>query len=64
MIDCTCLSAGPAFGESEHPRVPIRAGVALLLVSGKPGTLLCRAPLRTGYVEFHITGCMSRERLC
>ena len=23
-----------------------------------------RPALRTGYVEFHITGCMSRERLC
>jgi excisionase family DNA binding protein len=39
---CSCSDAAAA------PRV--------VQLSGKPGTLLCRAPLRTGYVEFHITG--------
>ncbi len=32
--------------------------------SGRPSASRRWAPLRTGYVEFHITGCMSRERLC
>ena len=34
------------------------------LSPGTPGALLRPAPLRTGYVQFHITGCMSRARLC
>src|ERR1019366_5484912 len=32
--------------------------------SGRPGASLRPAPLRTGYVEFNINGCMSLARLC
>ena len=31
---------------------------------GRPGALLRPAPLRTGYVDLYITGCMSGGRLC
>ena len=33
-------------------------------LSGSPGALLRRGPLRTRYVKFHVTGCMSRAWLC
>lgn len=33
-------------------------------MSGSPDPLLGPGPLRTGYVEFHVSSCMSRRRLC
>ena len=34
------------------------------VLSGSPGALLRRGPLRTGYVKINITGCMSSRWLC
>jgi hypothetical protein len=42
----------------------VAAGARDLRWSDRPGASRRRALLRTGYVEFHVTGCMSRERLC
>ena len=47
---------------SPAPHTPARrARRAAAAVPGSRGGLPAPAPLRTRYVEFHVTGCMSRD---
>ena len=45
-------------------RMACRVMIPKKISSGSPGALLRRGPLRTVYVDLHITGCMSSRWLC
>jgi hypothetical protein len=67
-LQFSCVNTNPIPGGRSSPYTPFSTGVvkarSSAMSSGRPGALLRPAPLRTGYVEFHINGCMSLARLC